>query len=560
MVEKYHLFSQTNFYLWFSAVTAPDMPVSAGGILNLRSGRQYMEIEGKSFRAFRERESRLKERDGKKEREKQHKRGKLTATERIDLLFDSGTFEEIDAFVTPCNSEADFGKVNKAYGDGVIAGHGKIGNRLMFCYAQDFNVMGGSLGAVHAGKIAKIQEMALKMGAPVIGLIDSGGARIQEGIASLSGYGRIFHNNISSSGIIPQISVIMGPAAGGAVYSPALTDFVFMTSHTSYMFVTGPNVVREVLNEEVSFADLGGAEVHAQKSGVAHMIYDDEENTILALKKFLSYLPLNNIEDPPALPSPGPGSRGADNRLREIVPDDPNKGYDVKEVIRHIVDSDSFFETSALFAPNIVTGFSRLNGRTIGIVANQPKVLAGVLDIDSSDKGARFIRFCDAFNIPILTLEDVPGFLPGIDQEHMGIIRHGAKMLYAYSEATVPKVTVILRKAYGGAYIVMNSKSLGGDFNYAWPTAEIAVMGPDGAVAILYRRELESAEDPAALKNELVQRYRERVANPFIADEKGYIDEVIDPAVTRQKVISAFDALRNKCVKAPERKHGNIPL
>ncbi len=518
-----------------------------------------MDINAKYFKSFQEREEELQKRYSPDRLDKQHSKGKLTAHERINLLFDAETFEEIDAFVTPGNQGTGFGKIEKSYGDGVVVGHGKVDGRLVFVYAQDFTVMGGSLGTVHAQKIAKIQEMAVKMGAPIIGLIDSGGARIQEGIASLAGYATIFHNNIQSSGIIPQISVIMGPAAGGAVYSPALTDFIFMTNHTSYMFVTGPNVVKEVLNEDVSLDELGGAEVHARKSGVSHMIYEDEEHTILGLKKFLSYLPSNNVENPPVVVE-NDTTPDINEKLRDVVPDDPNKPYDVKDVINLIVDNDSFFEVSELFAPNLVIGFARLEGKTIGIVANQPKVLAGVLDINSSMKGARFIRFCDAFNIPLLTLEDVPGFLPGADQEHLGIIKHGAKMLYAYSEATVPKITVILRKSYGGAYIVMNSKNLGGDFNFAWPTAEIAVMGPDGAVAILYRRQLAESDDPDALKKELVKKYRDEVANPFIADEKGYIDEVIDPAVTRKKLISAFEALQNKWVKSPARKHGNIPL
>jgi acetyl-CoA carboxylase carboxyltransferase component len=518
-----------------------------------------MDLSGKSYKAFLNRQEDLKKQYSPKQAVKQHSKGKLTAWERVSLLFDPGTFEEIDAFVTPADQPVEFGRVEKSYGDGVIVGHGKVNGRLVFSYAQDFTIMGGSLGIVHAKKIAKIQEMALKMGSPIIGLIDSGGARIQEGVASLSGYAAIFHNIIHSSGIIPQISVIMGPAAGGAVYSPALTDFVFMTNHTSYMFVTGPNVVKEVLNEDVTFDQLGGAEVHAHKSGVAHMIYDDEENTILALKKFLAYLPSNNVENPPVVADDG-SMPEINKKLRDIVPDDPNKGYDVKDVIHQIVDKNSFFEISELYAPSLVIGFARLKGKTIGVVANQPKVLAGVLDIDSSTKGARFIRFCDAFNIPILTLEDVPGFLPGVDQEHGGIIRHGAKMLFAYSEATVPKITVILRKAYGGAFIVMNSKNLGGDFNYAWPTAEIAVMGPDGAVAVLYRRELAESENPAELKKELVKKYRDKLANPFVADESGYIDEVIDPAVTRKKIISAFAALSNKWVKVPARKHGNMPL
>jgi len=518
-----------------------------------------MDLSGKSYKAFIERQEALKKQYSPKQAEKQHSKGKLTAQERITLLFDPGTFEELDAFVTPADQPVEFGKVDRTYGDGVIVGHGKVNGRLVFAFAQDFTVMGGSLGYVHAKKIAKIQEMALKMGTPIIGMMDSGGARIQEGVASLSGYAAIFNNIIHSSGIIPQLCVIMGPAAGGAVYSPALTDFVFMVNHTSYMFVTGPNVVKEVLNEDVTSEELGGAEVHGRKSGVAHMIYDDEENTIMALKKFLAYLPSNNVENPPVVADDG-STPDINEKLRDIVPDDPNKAYDVKEIIQLIVDRNSFFETAELYAPNLVTGFARLKGKTIGVVANQPKVLAGVLDINSSTKGARFIRFCDAFNIPILTLEDVPGFLPGTDQEHAGIIRHGAKLLFAYSEATVPRITVIIRKAYGGAFIVMNSKSLGGDFSFAWPTAEIAVMGPDGAVAILYRKELTESKNPAEMKKALVKKYRDKVANPFIADELGYIDEVIDPAVTRKKIISAFSALSNKWVKVPARKHGNMPL
>ena len=518
-----------------------------------------MDLSGKSYKAFIERQEALKKQYSPKQAEKQHSKGKLTAQERITLLFDPGTFEELDAFVTPADQPVEFGKVDRTYGDGVIVGHGKVNGRLVFAFAQDFTVMGGSLGYVHAKKIAKIQEMALKMGAPIIGMMDSGGARIQEGVASLSGYAAIFNNIIHSSGIIPQLCIIMGPAAGGAVYSPALTDFVFMVNHTSYMFVTGPNVVKEVLNEDVTAEELGGAEVHGRKSGVAHMIYDDEENTIMALKKFLAYLPSNNVENPPVVADDG-STPDINEKLRDIVPDDPNKAYDVKDIIQLIVDRNSFFETAELYAPNLVTGFARLKGKTLGIVANQPKVLAGVLDIDSSTKGARFIRFCDAFNIPILTLEDVPGFLPGTDQEHAGIIRHGAKLLFAYSEATVPRITVIIRKAYGGAFIVMNSKSLGGDFSFAWPTAEIAVMGPDGAVAILYRKELAESKNPAEMKKALVKKYRDKVANPFIADELGYIDEVIDPAVTRKKIISAFSALSNKWVKVPARKHGNMPL
>lgn len=518
-----------------------------------------MDINGKIFKKYLERKEKFEDQRSDVNAKKQHKKGKLTAWERIDLLFDPDSFEEIDAYVSTAKIDSKFSKVVDSYGDGVIIGHGKINGRLAFMFAQDFIVMGGSLGSVHAAKIAKIQDMALKMGAPIIGLIDSGGARIQEGIASLAGYAGIFHRNVMSSGVIPQISVIMGPAAGGAVYSPALTDFIFMTNKTSYMFVTGPNVVKEILNEEVSFEDLGGASVHMKKSGVAQFVYEDEENTLWGVKKLLSYIPSNNLENPPFADS-GDYEERIEEKLRDIVPDDPNKPYDIKEAIEIVLDLNSFFEVAENFAQNIVIGFGRLKGKAIGIIANQPKILAGTLDIDSSFKTARFIRFCDAFNIPILTFEDVPGFLPGVDQEHNGIIRNGAKLLYAYSDATVPKITVILRKSYGGAYCVMNSKNLGGDFNFAWPTAEIAVMGPEGAVAILYKKQLEEAEDPKKMKKELAAQYRDEIANPYIADEKGYIDEVIDPAETRKKLISAFEALENKHISIPSRKHGNIPL
>ncbi len=519
-----------------------------------------MDVNGKNFTRFLDRRKLFQEQNSETAKSKQHKRGKLTARERIEILFDEGTFEEVDAFVKPVSGDSGFGKIQKSFGDGVIIGHGKISNRLAFAYSQDFNVMGGSLGQVHAAKIAKIQDMALKMGAPIIGLIDSGGARIQEGIASLAGYASIFYRNVQASGVIPQISVIMGPAAGGAVYSPSITDFVFMTNKTSYMFVTGPNVVKEVLNEDVTFEDLGGAEIHAKKSGIAHMIYEDEENTLFGVKKLLSYLPSNNLDNPPFVDCSAYEEIPLDERLRDIVPDDPNKPYDVKDVINLVIDKGSFFEISENFAQNIVVGFARLDGRTIGILANQPKVLAGTLDINSSLKGARFVRFCDSFNVPLLTFEDVPGFLPGLDQEHNGIIRHGAKLLYAYADATVPRITVILRKSYGGAYCVMNSKNLGGDFNFAWPTAEIAVMGPEGAVAILYKRDLSESKDPGKLRKELAMKYRNEIANPYVADERGYIDEVIDPAITRKKLISAFEALENKHVNFPSRKHGNIPL
>jgi acetyl-CoA carboxylase carboxyltransferase component len=518
-----------------------------------------MDIKGKLYTRFLERKKAQDEQQNETIIQKQHLKGKMTARERVDMLFDPDTFEEIDAFSMPASSGGDFGKKVTAFGDGVITGYGKISGRVAFAYSQDFTVMGGSLGSVHASKIAKIQDMALKIGAPIIGLIDSGGARIQEGVASLAGYASIFNRNVQASGVIPQISVIMGPAAGGAVYSPSITDFVFMTNKTSYMFVTGPNVVKEVLNEDVSFDDLGGAMVHLKKSGVAHFVYEDEENTIRGLQKLLSYLPSNNLENPPLIEYCDSDTR-VDERIRGIVPDDPNKPYDMKEIINSIIDRNSFFEISSGFAQNLIIGFGRLKGKTIGILANQPKVLAGTLDINSSVKGARFIRFCDAFNIPILTLEDVPGFLPGIDQEHSGIIRHGAKLLYAYADATVPKITVILRKSYGGAYCVMNSKNLGGDFNFAWPTAEIAVMGPEGAVSILYRKELLESDNPAKLKKELTMKYRDEIANPYVADDKGYIDEVIDPAVTRKKLIASFEALENKHVSVPSRKHGNIPL
>ena len=519
-----------------------------------------MDIHGKNYSRFLERQKIFEKQYDAASQQKQHAKGKLTARERIDILFDEDTFEEVDAYVTPARSDSGFGKVKHSYGDGVIIGYGRIHGRLAFTYAQDFNVMGGSLGSVHAAKIAKIQDMALKMGAPIIGLIDSGGARIQEGVASLAGYASIFHRNVQASGVIPQISVILGPAAGGAVYSPSITDFVFMTNKTSYMFVTGPNVVKEVLNEEVTFDDLGGAGVHAKKSGVAHMVFEDEENTLMGVRKMITYLPANNLENSPETVTGEGETREFETRLRDIVPDDPNKPYDVKDVIRLMVDKRSFFEISEEYAQNMVIGLARLDGKVIGIIANQPKVLAGTLDINSSNKAARFIRFCDSFNIPLLTLEDVPGFLPGLDQEHNGIIRHGAKLLYAYSDATVPKITVILRKSYGGAYCVMNSKNLGGDFNFAWPTAEIAVMGPEGAVAILYRKELAESEDASTMRKELAQKYRNEIANPYVADEKGFIDEVIDPAVTRNKLIAAFEALENKFVNNPSRKHGNIPL
>lgn len=509
----------------------------------------------KAFVRFYERSEQLTQQYNEAYYQRQHAKGKLTAKERIDLLFDTDTFEELDRFVRPQSADG----ASPLFGDGVIVGYGQINGRKAFVYAQDFNVTGGSLGAAHAQKIMKVQDMARKMGHPIIGLIDSGGARIQEGIASLAGYAGIFLRNIQSSGIIPQISVILGPAAGGAVYSPALTDFIFMTRNISRMFVTGPEVVKEVLNEEVTFDELGGAEVHGSKSGVAQFVYDDEEHTILGVRRLLQYLPSNNIELPP-LKQAEPIAPKRPERLRVIVPDENTVPYDMLDIVRGMIDQDSFFEVAERFAMNMITGFARLNGQVIGIVANQPKVLAGVLDVNSSVKAARFVRMCDAFNIPILVLEDVPGFLPGTEQEHAGLIRHGAKLLYAFGEASVPKITVVVRKAYGGAYIVMNSKNMGGDFNFAWPTAEVAVMGPEGAIKILKRRELSASKKPELLKQQFVDEYRETTANPYIADELGFIDEVIDPAKTRSKLISAFDLLRNKYMEKQPRKHGNMPL
>lgn len=509
----------------------------------------------KAFKRFYERNKQLENQYGESYFERQHKKGKLTAVERIEMLFDADSFEELDTFVRPATTE------NKSYtyGDGVIIGYGQINQRKVFVYAQDFNYMGGSLGTAHAAKIMKVQDMARKMGHPIVGLIDSGGARIQEGIASLAGYGGIFHRNIKSSGIIPQISVILGPAAGGAVYSPALTDFIFMTRHISKMFITGPEVVKEVLNEEVSSEQLGGADIHGCKSGVAHFVFDDEENTLLGVRQLLQYLPSNNIELPPITEEKMLAPTRPE-KLRVIIPDETMVPYNMHDIIENIVDQNSFFEVAELFAMNMLTGFARLNKQVIGVVANQPKVLAGVLDVNSSVKAARFVRFCDAFNIPLLVLEDVPGFLPGTEQEHAGLIRHGAKLLYAFGEASVPRITVITRKAYGGAYIVMNSKNMGGDFNFAWPSAEIAVMGPEGAIKILKRKELAAAKNPLTLKQQFISEYRENTANPYIADEYGFIDEVIDPAITRQKLITAFDLLKNKYLDKLPRKHGNLPL
>jgi len=489
--------------------------------------------------------------------EAQHKKGRMTARERIDLLLDKGSFHEVDAFVQHRTHDFDLDK-QKFMSDSVVTGWGTIEGRLVYVFSQDFTVFGGSLGEVHAAKICKIMDMAMKNGAPMIGLNDSGGARIQEGVVALAGYSDIFLRNTMASGVIPQISAIMGPCAGGAVYSPALTDFIFMTRNTSYMFVTGPDVVKAVTHEEVSFEDLGGASVHSEKSGVCHVAADNEADTLYLIRKMLTYLPQNNMEDPPFVPGDDP--LRMDEALNSIVPDDANKPYDIKEVIRPIVDNGQFFEIHENYAANIVVGFARLGGHSVGIVANQPAVLAGVLDIDASEKGARFVRFCDAFNIPIITFEDVPGFLPGTFQEHHGIIRSGAKLLYAYCEATVPKLTVVTRKAYGGAYCVMSSKHIRSDVNLAWPTAEIAVMGPDGAVNIIFRKELEKASDPVKKKAELVADYREKFASPYVAAERGFIDDVIEPKETRPRLINALEMLSNKRDANPAKKHGNIPL
>lgn len=495
---------------------------------------------------------------GKERIEGQHKRGKLTARERIDLLLDKGSFREMDTFVV--HRTHDFGLDQQKFpSDSVVTGWGTIDGRLVYVYSQDFTVFGGSLGEVHAAKIVKVMEMAMKNGAPILGLNDSGGARIQEGVVSLAGYAEIFLRNTLASGVIPQISAILGPCAGGAVYSPALTDFTFMARGTSYMFITGPEVVKTVTHEEVSAEDLGGASVHAEKSGVCHVAADSEADTLYLMRKLLGYLPQNNMEDPPFQPTSDDALR-ADESLDSLIPAEAERPYDVKEIIHKVMDEGQFFEIQESFAANIVVGFARLGGHSVGVVANQPAVLAGVLDIDSSEKAGRFVRFCDAFNLPIVTLVDTPGYLPGTGQEYGGVIRRGAKLLYAYCEATVPKVTVITRKAYGGAYIVMSSKHLRGDVNLAWPTAEIAVMGPDGAVNVVMRKDLEKAADPAARKTELVNEYREKFANPYVAAERGYVDDVIEPHETRARLINALEMLQNKRDANPAKKHGNIPL
>ena len=488
----------------------------------------------------------------------QHKQGKLTARERITLLLDDNSFNELDAFVT--HRETNFGMADKKFlGDGVVTGYGTIERRLVYVFSSDFTVFGGSLGRAHADKICKLMDLAMKNGAPVIGLNESGGARIQEGVVSLGGYADIFLKNTLASGVVPQISAIMGPCAGGAVYSPALTDFIFMVKDTSYMFVTGPDVVKTVTHEDVTFEELGGAMTHNTISGVSHFAAENDEQCLRGIRRLLSFLPQNNMSDAPArVPSDDPLRMDAE--LDSLVPDSPNRPYDMKDVIRRIVDDGDFFEVQELFAQNILIGYARLNGRSVGLVAQQPAILAGVLDVNSSMKAARFIRFCDAFNIPLITFEDVPGFLPGLSQEHGGIIRHGAKLLYAYCEATVPKITVITRKAYGGAYDVMNSKHVRGDIVYAWPSAEIAVMGPEGAVNIVFRRELEQADDPVETRKRLTEEYRETFANPYVAASYGYVDDVIEPHETRPKLIAALEMLQNKRDSNPPKKHGNIPL
>jgi len=497
---------------------------------------------------------------GPERREREHKQGKLSARERIDLLLDEGTFEELDKFVR--HSSHDFGmETQRPPGDGFITGFGRINGRLVYVFAQDFTVFGGSLSESNAGKIIKIMDLAMRAGAPVIGLNDSGGARIQEGVKSLAGYAEIFLRNTLASGVIPQISAIMGPCAGGAVYSPAITDFIFMTRDTSYMFVTGPDVIKTVTHEEVTKQELGGAMTHNATSGVAHFVAVDDAECLAMIRELFSFLPSNNLDDAPKRPTADPWDR-VTPALNAIVPENPQQPYDIKDVIHALVDDGEFFEVHEHFAKNIVVGFAHMDGRSIGIVANQPAFLAGVLDINASIKGGRFVRFCDCFNIPLLTLEDVPGFLPGTQQEFGGIIRNGAKLLYAFAEATVPKITLITRKAYGGAYCVMSSKHIRTDYNFAWPTAEIAVMGPEGAVNIVYKREIDRAPeaDREALRREKIDEFRETFANPYVAAESGYIDAVIEPAHTRARIVTAFHSLENKRDTNPRKKHGNIPL
>ncbi|MEI0540435.1 carboxyl transferase domain-containing protein [Brachyspira pulli] len=507
---------------------------------------------------LRKRKEKIEEGGGKEKIEERHKKGKLTARERILQLLDEDTFCEIDAFIE--HRCSDFGmEKNKVAGEGVVTGYGKINGRQVCVYAQDFTVIGGSLGQMHAAKICKVQDMAIKLGCPCIGINDSGGARIQEGIDSLRGYGDIFYRNVQASGVIPQICVIMGPCAGGAVYSPALMDFILMTDKTANMFITGPQVVKAVTGEQVSAEELGGAFVHSKTSGVASLMFPDEISTLEGVKKLLSYIPQNNLEDVPLENTEDDPNR-TDEELSNILPDSPNKPYDVKEIIKRVVDNGEFFELQPLFATNIVICFARLDGKSVGIIANQPNSMAGVLDINAADKAARFIRFCDSFNIPLVTLVDTAGYLPGVGQEHNGVIRHGAKLLYAYSEATAPKITLIIRKSYGGAYIAMCSKHLGADMVYAWPSAEIAVMGPDGAANIIFKKDIDKADDPKKVRAEKIEEYKKEFANPYRAAVRGYVDDVIEPEYTRSYLINALHLLASKRETRLPRKHGNIPL
>ena len=495
---------------------------------------------------------------GERRIEQQHQKGKLTARERIAALLDPDTFEELDPFVL--HRATEFGLANqKVLGDAVVTGYGYVNGRLTYIYAQDFTVLGGSLSEAVADKICKVMDLSMRSGAPIVGLNDSGGARIQEGVDSLAGYGEIFLRNTRASGVVPQISVILGPAAGGAVYSPAITDFIFMVKGIGQMYITGPDIIKSVTGEEVTHEELGGASSHASKSGVAHFAMESEEECFQEIRRLLGYLPQNNLEDPPIQDSLDDPER-ADQELANVIPDDPSKPYDMKDILFRVVDNGEFLEVHQLFAPNMIVGFARMDGAPVGVVAQQPAYLAGVLDIDASNKGARFVRFCDAFNIPLVTFVDVPGFMPGTAQEYGGIIKHGAKLIFAYAEATVPKISVLTRKAYGGAYIVMSSKHLRGDINYAWPSGEIAVMGPEGAVNLLYREELSKSENPEELRASLIQEYKDKFTNPYIAASRGYIDDVIDPTETRAKIIKALRMLQNKRETLPYKKHGNIPL
>jgi propionyl-CoA carboxylase beta chain len=516
-----------------------------------------MSIEEK-INEFKKRDKEAELGGGENRIEKQHKSGKLTARERLSILLDKNSFCEIDKFVTQrC---IDFGMdKHKILGDGVITGYGRIDGRRTFVFAQDFTVFGGSLSEAYAEKICKIMDLAVKSGVPIIGLNDSGGARIQEGVVSLAGYAEIFLRNTLTSGVVPQISAIMGPCAGGAVYSPAVTDFVFMVENISYMFITGPEVIKTVTHEDVTFEELGGAHTHSTKSGVCHFACESDIDCLMKIRELFSYIPLNNIEDPP-LHKNGDDPNRIEDKLDYIVPDSANKPYDIRDIILLVVDDGKFLEVHKEFAMNIVVGFARLNGRSVGIVANQPAVLAGTLDINASLKGARFIRFCDCFNIPLIVFEDVPGFLPGVNQEYGGIIKHGAKLLYAFAEATVPKITLVTRKSYGGAYCVMNSKQIRADFNFAYPTAEIAVMGPEGAVNILYRKEISKADNPDELRKEKIEEFKQKFANPYVSAERGYIDEIIEPKYTRPKLIQALEMVHTKRDSNPPKKHGNIPL